>query len=815
MKRLLFVVILLLVNNKAYAQLTFINPGLEGTTGQGITPGPWQNCMPFGFFVNPYGEYATPDSHPNTPPIYEIILPPSEGDSYIGFGEIVPYFGIPGITTFQEGFSQELSSPMIANNCPYIFTIDLANGLTPDPWNMTGIETTIAEVKIFGGYDVCSEDELLWESGPITNEDWETYIVEFIPSENYTHILFEAFKADPKSECGYVLADNITPIINVPPFADAGENQEICQNFTTLNANNIQDNEEGVWVIISGGGEFVEPNNPNTDVNNLNIGENIFQWSVSAECNTEISSDQLTVIVINEPEAEAGENQELCDDFTIINANPPQGDENGIWTILSGSGTIINPNSPNSQVINLGIGENVFQWTLSSSLCGEYVDLVSVIYINSIPYSNAGDNQELCENFTTLNANSIENNETGIWTIISGNSNIINPNSYNSQVNNLSIGENIFEWTVSDACNSNSSEVIITFQNTTSTIQNISNYNGFNTSCEGINDGYIEITAIGGYPPYSFDWSGPNSFSSQNQNIYNLTEGVYNCTISDQLNCESNIDVQIIPPMPLELSFIGSNDMNCFNSPYIDFDIIGGTGTLEGTINTSWGETSTFIYDNSNEWYFEYDNFEQWDGELNLSIIDANGCIVNSDNITVQTWDDPVSDFNMSADNTIINELIDFFDSSTSDADIISWEWNFGDGTVSNIKNPSHFYQENKQYTVCLTIEDANGCTSQKCTIINIFNNSHAYIPNIFTINDDNLNEVFEPIIYGLDESTYSLLIFDRWGKILFSTTNYQKGWDGSYNGKIVTQDIYTYKINYNTISGEAKEYIGKINLVK
>ena len=246
MKRLLFVVILLLVNNKAYAQLTFINPGLEGTTGQGITPGPWQNCMPFGFFVNPYGEYATPDSHPNTPPIYEIILPPSEGDSYIGFGEIVPYFGIPGITTFQEGFSQELSSPMIANNCPYIFTIDLANGLTPDPWNMTGIETTIAEVKIFGGYDVCSEDELLWESGPITNEDWETYIVEFIPSENYTHILFEAFKADPKSECGYVLADNITPIINVPPFADAGENQEICQNFTTLNANNIQDNEEGV-----------------------------------------------------------------------------------------------------------------------------------------------------------------------------------------------------------------------------------------------------------------------------------------------------------------------------------------------------------------------------------------------------------------------------------------------------------------------------------------------------------------------------------------------------------------------------------------
>ena len=352
MRKLLFI-IFLIAYNTLYGQLTVINPGLEGSTGQGITPGPWQNCMPFGFFVNPYGEYATPDTHPNTPPIYEIILPPSEGESYIGFGEITPYFDIPGINSFQEGFSQELSSPMVANNCPYIFTIDLANGLTPDPWNMSGIETTIAEVKVFGGFDVCSEEELLWESGPITNEDWETYTVEFIPNDNYTHILFEAFKADPASECGYVLADNISPIFNVPPISEAGENQELCENTTTLNANLIQENEEGTWIVILGNGDFQEPNNPNTAVNNIGLGENIFEWIVSAECIDVSSNDQVTITLENEPLVEAGENQELCENFTTLSANPLEDNETGTWTIVAGTGVFTNPNSPNTAINNV------------------------------------------------------------------------------------------------------------------------------------------------------------------------------------------------------------------------------------------------------------------------------------------------------------------------------------------------------------------------------------------------------------------------------------------------------------------------------
>ena len=172
-------------------------------------------------------------------------------------------------------------------------------------------------------------------------------------------------------------------------------------------------------------------------------------------------------------------------------------------------------------------------------------------------------------------------------------------------------------------------------------------------------------------------------------------------------------------------------------------------------------------------------------------------------------------DFEMSSTDTIIFEPIEFIDYSTSDSPIINWLWDFGDGNVSNLENPIHLYENEGQYNICLTIQDENGCESKKCNIINIYENTYAYIPDIFTVNNDNINENFLPIIRGVLEDSYLMLIYDRWGKLLFSTTNHMKGWDGTHNGNIVTEDVYSYKISYITQSGKEKKYIGKVTLVK
>ena len=77
------------------------------------------------------------------------------------------------------------------------------------------------------------------------------------------------------------------------------------------------------------------------------------------------------------------------------------------------------------------------------------------------------------------------------------------------------------------------------------------------------------------------------------------------------------------------------------------------------------------------------------------------------------------------------------------------------------------------------------------------------------------MNEKFLPIITGLSENSYKMFIYDRWGKLLFETDDYKEGWNGKYNGEKVTQDVYSYKISYKTISGDDKLYIGKVTLVK
>ena len=346
-------------------------------------------------------------------------------------------------------------------------------------------------------------------------------------------------------------------------------------------------------------------------------------------------------------------------------------------------------------------------------------------------------------------------------------------------------------------------------------VEDVSNYNGPNISCNNYNDGFIELTTTGGYLPYNYNWSGPNNFLSNDEDINALSAGLYECVVIDNLGCEKTISILIEEPNPIELEVINVNDLNCFNNAHINFNATGGTGILEGVINTNWGEDTTFISNLNNEWYFEYENFDQWNGEINITVMDINDCAISSNNISVTTWDNPLSVFEISTFNTSVLDPIFFTDYSIGEIPIINWTWNFGDGNVSNNPNPTHIYEEEGQYTVCLKIEDLNGCESEICKIINIYSNSYAYIPNIFTVNDDNINERFTPIITGLIPDSYKMDIYDRWGKLLFSSKNHLEGWDGTYENRRVNEGIFSYMIQFLTISGEEKKYIGKVTLAK
>jgi gliding motility-associated-like protein len=93
------------------------------------------------------------------------------------------------------------------------------------------------------------------------------------------------------------------------------------------------------------------------------------------------------------------------------------------------------------------------------------------------------------------------------------------------------------------------------------------------------------------------------------------------------------------------------------------------------------------------------------------------------------------------------------------------------------------------------------------------------YVPNTFTPNNDNLNEVFKPVMNGNDPNYYHFAIYDRWGVLIFETNDQDAGWNGTYKGNgshYVENDAYVWKLQARPIgSRERLEFMGTLTLFK
>ena len=163
----------------------------------------------------------------------------------------------------------------------------------------------------------------------------------------------------------------------------------------------------------------------------------------------------------NPSTALAGGDQTICSSTSAFTGNTPVVGT-GVWTLISGAGTITTPSSPTSALSALSVGANVFQWTISNGVCPSVNDQVT-INVNANPTaSNAGVDQTICATTSAFTGNTPAIG-SGIWTLVSGAGIISTPSIYNSNVTGLSVGANFFQWTISNApCAASTSTVTIT-----------------------------------------------------------------------------------------------------------------------------------------------------------------------------------------------------------------------------------------------------------------------------------------------------------------------------------------------------------------
>ncbi|MBI2269750.1 MAG: hypothetical protein HYU69_05260, partial [Bacteroidetes bacterium] len=193
----------------------------------------------------------------------------------------------------------------------------------------------------------------------------------------------------------------------------------------------------------------------------INTGTNVVS-SVNATASTFFKYWTLVDAACVTPTvSNAGSNQSVCGTTATLAGNTATAGI-GEWTLVSGTGTITNPSSPNSGVTVLGMGPNVFQWTISNPFCTASSSQVTITVIAPPTTSSAGSNQTICGATATLAGNTPATG-TGTWTLVSGTGTITTPSSPSSGVTGLGAGANVFQWTIANSpCTASSSTVTIT-----------------------------------------------------------------------------------------------------------------------------------------------------------------------------------------------------------------------------------------------------------------------------------------------------------------------------------------------------------------
>jgi gliding motility-associated-like protein len=156
----------------------------------------------------------------------------------------------------------------------------------------------------------------------------------------------------------------------------------------------------------------------------------------------------------------------------------------------------------------------------------------------------------------------------------------------------------------------------------------------------------------------------------------------------------------------------------------------------------------------------------------------------------------------------IINYGQTAFLNAISSAGSFSWT---PDLTLASTINKSTSAQPSNTNTYFANLIDPYGCSVKDSVTISL--DGSLYIPNTFSPNGDELNDIFK--IHAEDITQFEIIIFNRWGEILYESKDINKGWNGFHKGKVCQIDAYVWRIVYSDVNTSKKEVFGHVNLVK
>jgi len=293
--------------------------------------------------------------------------------------------------------------------------------------------------------------------------------------------------------------------------------------------------------------------------------------------------------------------------------------------------------------------------------------------------------------------------------------------------------------------------------------------------------------------------------------------------------------VPFIPLMTATYTVIGSNATGCESTdmvnvtvnplPNVAFigDVLAGCAPLKtnftnlvpgSTYAWNFGDGSTSTMENPTHTFTSPGLFD-----VTLTVTSGAGCsttITYDDYINVTAT--PIANFSFNPGELDILNTTTYFNNTSSYAS--AYEWSFGDGTNSGLENPYHTYPENGNVTYEITLIASNEyeCADTLVKFIEVKDVLIYYVPNTFTPDGDSFNDSFKPIFAsGLDVYDFHLMIFNRWGEMVFESYNAAYGWNGFYGSDGLVQDgVYIWRMEFGeTMSDKTHKVDGHVTVIK
>lgn len=308
-------------------------------------------------------------------------------------------------------------------------------------------------------------------------------------------------------------------------------------------------------------------------------------------------------------------------------------------------------------------------------------------------------------------------------------------------------------------------------------------------------------------------WTGPDSFTSDNQNpsVLNMQPaqaGIYSCyiVVGNCTSAVSTINVSLSPALDASFTVsppvcIGQSHTITFtgNAPAgatFNWNFSGGnvnSGTGSGPYNVTWPAPGNYL--------------------VTLSV-NANGCQGNSTGTAIVV-PNPVPGFSISPNIVFENNPMVTITDGSIGATI--WNYSISDGSSFSTPGFDYSFGGTATYYITQTVSNQYGCTAQTVQNIIVRPSSSIYIPNAFTPgNNDNTNNSWGVIANNI--SNFRVMVFSRWGEVIFSSYDQHEQWTGhkNYNRKeLVKQDVYVYKVWYTDAQGNDQTIIGHVSVVR